>query len=301
MSGSSPNQKDARVSIKASKNRTLVLGAGYLGKRVALAAIQAGDQVWASTRSSEKAAQLKDSGLQPVILDWTDRSTLPQIPEVDRVLVAVAYDPRSSHSRYDSQVGGFSNLLSILNPKVDVCYISTTGVYHQTDGSWVDETSNARPQRAGGKAHLDAESLLHRMRPDSPWTILRLAGIYGPQRIPRIKDIVSGRPITASPDGYLNLIHVSDAVSAVFAAWNSESEQRLFLVADDLPVVRRDFYTEIANRTNSLPPSYATAGDNAPDRMRFPTNKRIWNRRFKRWLVPQLQYPTYQAGLDDIL
>ena len=75
------------------------------------------------------------------------------------------------------------NLLQFVSSETHVCYISTTGVYHQCNGCWVDETSPTRPRREGGRVHLWAEELLRRHRSGSPWTILRLAGIYGPNRI----------------------------------------------------------------------------------------------------------------------
>lgn len=233
------------------------------------------------------------------MVDWDDSRTLQQIPSVDRVLVAVSYDRRGGHSRYQSQVGGFARLLSVLPRQTNICYISTTGVYHQKGGVWVDETSPTRPDREGGKAHLIAEQLLQRHRPDGSWTILRLAGIYGPGRVPRAADVIAGRPIRSPAEGFLNLIHVDDAATAVDSAWGCS--RRLYAVADDQPMVRGDFYREIAKQCSVPTPTFEPPAPDAPVLMRSDSNKRVWNRRMKRDLVPRLRFPTYREGLADVL
>jgi nucleoside-diphosphate-sugar epimerase len=283
-----------------SSKKLLILGCGYLGFRVAKASVSAGHVVWATTRSRRRAAEIAAAGLQPLIVDWTDRRTLADLPEVDRILVAISYDRHSRLGRFDSQVGGLGQLLAVIPEATQLCYISTTGVYHQRHGEWVDENSPARPTRQGGRAHLCAEQLLHRYRPESPWTILRLSGIYGPGRVPRAADVIAGNPIRSPDTGYLNLIHVDDAAAAVDASWESAT-QRLYLVSDDRPVVRGDFYREIARQCDAPDPTFLPPLPYAPVGMRSDGNKRIWNRRLKRDLLPRLRFRTFQHGLVDVL
>ena len=302
------NQQLGKMSIQGSKHsaptavprRILVFGCGYLGSRVASRAVAAGHEVWATTRDLAKGQSLRGLGIEPIICDWTDRRTLASLPDVECILVAVSHDPRGSASRIDGQVGGFRNLLQAVSPQASISYISTTGVYDQTDGCWVDESSPTNPTRAGARAHLWGESLLHRLRPRSPWTILRLAGIYGPGRIPRVADVRAGRPIASAEHGFLNLIHVDDAADAVLASWTRAAE-RIYLVADDLPVVRGEYYRFIASRCGAPEPTFVDPGPNASDRLRSESNKRIWNRRMKRDLVHRLRYPTYREGLAELL
>ena len=294
------NPSSASSDRKNPKKRTLVVGCGYLGQCVAQATIDDGGKVWGTTRSEAKAETLANNGIPPIVIDWTDSQTLRQLPEVDQVLVAVSYDRNSPQGRFESQVGGLENLLATLAPGVNVCYISTTGVYHQTDGDWVDEDSPASPTRPGGQVHMQAEQLLRQQRQASPWTILRLAGIYGPGRIPRVADVMEGRPIFSSPNGYLNLIHVRDAAAAVVACWRLD-HQAMYVAADDQPVVRRDFYQEIARLTDSSPPRFEQPPADAGDRVRFESNKRIRNDRFRRDLAPELLFPNYRIGLPDVL
>ncbi len=210
---------------------------------------------------------------------------------------------RPDYSREDSQVQGLANLLDSLSVGSHVVYISTTGVYHQQDGSWVDEFSTARPTMPGGQTHLRAESLLRR-RWHQAHTILRLAGIYGPGRVPLARQIAVGKPIDAGADGYLNLIHVDDAATAVLNAWHRRRTLgslplSLYAVADDRPVIRREFYEAVAKQLGVVSPVFTSPAGSLS--ARSASNKRIWNRRLHRDLVGRLRYPTYVSGLDDCL
>ncbi|TWU47479.1 NAD dependent epimerase/dehydratase family protein [Rubripirellula tenax] len=290
-------------------NRTLIVGHGYLGKRVGRQAVAAGHTVYATSRDPSTVGPAWGGEVTPIRLDWTDRRMCARLPEVDRVLVAVSYDRTSRISRYDSQVGGLTNLLSVLPPNVDVCYISTTGVYHQTDGVWVDERSPTRPSREGGRVHLQAESMLHRMRPQSPWSILRLSGIYGPGRVPRAGDVAAGRPISipgfsSHGGGHLNLIHVDDAATAVMAVWGRSDgslRRRMYVVSDDKPTPRVDFYRRIAREIDAPDPVFIDPPADASTRMRSDGDKRVWNRRMKSELVNRLKYPTFREGLAQVM
>lgn len=315
--------------------RLLIIGCGYLGVRVGRQARAAGWSVAATSRS--RLSSIADEGFEPVRFDWNDSrdlSTISQVIEshaINRVLISVSYDRNSSVDRFASQVDGLSRLLGAIRAvpghasghSPDVCYISTTGVYHQTGGVWVDERSPTHPNRDGGRAHLQAESKMRGCLGHSPWTILRLSGIYGPGRVPRAADVRAGRPIASPPEGHLNLIHVDDAASAVISAFSwtrrgktmpenmsadspprsrdCSERERLYVVSDDGPVVRREFYEEIARQTGAADPVFVEPGENSGVRFRSETDKRIWNRRLKRDLLPKLRYPSYVEGLRDIL
>ena len=309
--------------ISSDHSDVLVIGCGYLGSKVAHLAGKGGadhqtNRVFTTTRSSEKAAYFESLSWIPVLLDWTDQRSVSSLKRQLgsdtqcnlRVLISVSYDRRSDRSRYESQVGGLSNLLAVLPDDARICYISTTGVYHQTDGVWVDETSPTRPDREGGKVHLAAESLIRRKRATSPAMILRLSGIYGPDRVPRSADVISGRPIASPKNGFLNLIHVDDAAMAVFASWSrmsiqqrgdSNNKRHLYVVSDDHPVIRGDFYREIARQAKVSPPKFVDPEHDAPVRMRSNSNKRVWNRRMKADLLPDLKFPSYRDGLANVL
>ncbi len=278
---------------------TLVFGCGYLGMCVAQKLNLLGGRVWGVTRSESKTDEFRNRGILPIVADWTDEQSLRQLPNVDQILIAVSYDRHSGIDRHESQVGGLGNLLRHIPHNTNICYISTTGVYHQSDGGWVDESSPCQPQQEGGQVHLAAEQLLESMRPTERWTVLRLSGIYGPGRIPRVADVIAGRPIASPQAGYLNLIHVDDAAAAVISAW-SNAKERLYLASDDRPVVRGDFYREIAKQFAAPDPVFVEPAADASVKMRSNSNKRIRNDRLKRDLLPELMYPTFIEGVNAI-
>lgn len=295
----------APVKNAYSSNSILILGCGYLGKRVARRMLALGWTVHALTRSPQRAAALERIGIQASIGDWTRAATLASLPQCERTLVAVGWDRRgdSQASRYDVYVRGLSNALPRLRPDTNLVYVSTTGVYHQSDGQWVDESSPCRPTiGSGGWAHQLAEQQLQRPRVTAEITILRLAGLYGPDRVPHQFSIRRGEPIPTPTAGYLNLIHVDDAADAVIQAWNTASPQRrIYAVSDGSPVRRVEYLCQIARLLGK--PLVQCDHEQAPATARGRTlsNKRIWTRRFRRDLCPKLIYPSFREGLRAVL
>ena len=133
--------------------------------------------------------------------------------------------------------------------------------------------------------------------------VLRMAGLYGPGRIPRQSDLAQGLQIPARPDAYLNLIHIDDAAQAVCAAADHAAPSDLYVVSDGCPVLRRDFYGELARLTGSPPPTFAELPSSiaSDDRRTRTDDKRVSNRRMLAELAVQLEHPTYRDGLASIL
>lgn len=286
-----------------SKKTALIFGCGYLGKRVARRLQSQDWDVCAVTRNAGNARIMQDEGIFPVVADWTRAATLRDLPPADRILVAVGWDRSGGQSQHDVYVGGLRNALQATSPQSNLVYVSSTGVYHQSGGLWVDEASPCRPASgSGGWAHLQAEALLRQQRPRSPWTILRMAGLYGPDRVPRAKDIISGAPVAAPTEGYLNLIHIDDATSAVMAAWQTNvTSTKTYVVSDGVPVIRQTYYEEIARVLGRPLPQFTAADPAAMASRRATTSKRIWPARMRRDLCPQLAFPDYRAGLRSVL
>lgn len=282
--------------------KKLVFGCGYLGARVADAWLERGEEVLAVTRSASRAEQLKARGMQPVVADITTGTGLAEIDGVGTVLFAVGFDRASGQKIHDVYVNGLRNALEHLPDSIErFIYISSTGVYSQNDGEWIDEASVCRPQREGGQACFAAEQLLGESRFADRVIILRLAGIYGVGRLPKLQDIAAGRAIESAPDGYLNLIHVDDAVRAILAADERGMPPELLLVSDGEPVLRGDFYRELAKLIGSPEPRFAQPSESSNAGQRATTDKRISNRRMQDRLAFELRYPSYREGLAAIV
>ena len=217
----------------------LIFGCGYLGGRVANLWHIAGEKIYAVTRRVERARALERAGMEPIVADVMRPATLRKLPEVSTVLYAVGWDRASGQSMRQIYVEGLRAVLDALSPAVQrILYISSTSVYGQTDGGWVDETTPCEPQRQNGRDCLDAERVLQNHALGSRAVILRLAGIYGPGRIPRRATLLAGEPIPAASSGCLNLIHVADAAQAILLAEQRAPLPRLYLVSDGRPVPR---------------------------------------------------------------
>ena len=131
--------------------RRLVVGCGYLGERVAQLWRDAGDDVYATTRG-DNAGALARAGLRPLTVDVT-RGPLSALPVVDTVVFAVGRSRRSGATMRDIHVEGLGAVLNALPGATGrVIYVSSTGVYAQDGGEWVDEESVCTPDREGGRA-----------------------------------------------------------------------------------------------------------------------------------------------------
>ncbi len=280
----------------------LVVGCGYLGARVAQRWASSGDETFVLTRSPARAEHLVQLGLQPLVGDVTEPGSLPALPEVDTLLWSVGHDRQAGKLIHEVYVEGLRNLLQVLPaPTQRIIYISSTGVFGPCDGSWVDESSPCRPQRAGGAACWAAEQLLL----NSPWAsrtvVLRLAGIYGPRRLPRLKQLQASEPLATNPEGLLNLIHVDDAAQAVIRAAAAQLQlPRLFLIADGHPVRRRAFYEELACLFQTPEPVFGTSLEEMGERSGSGGHKRVSNTRMLAELGIVLSYPSYREGLAAV-
>jgi nucleoside-diphosphate-sugar epimerase len=273
----------------------LIVGCGYLGTRVAQRWRARGEDVVVTTRRPDRAAELQALGLRPLVCDVLAPETLAQLPRVDTVLYAVALDRTTGASRRQVYVDGLGHVLDRLPAPTRFLHVSSTSVYGQTSGEEVDETAATEPLDDSGRVVLEAERLLRARWPGA--IILRFAGIYGPGRLLRQRDLAAGQPLRTDPDHWLNLIHVDDGAAAILAADARARPGEVYNVSDGHPVRRRDFYTHLAQLLHAPPPTFAPPeSPNARDR----ADRRISNRKLRQELGVDLEYPSYWEGLVSL-
>jgi len=265
----------------------LIIGCGYLGRRVAARWRATGRTVAALTRRN--AAALAALGLTPITGDVLDPTSLGQLPAAGTVLYAVGFDRTAGRPMREVYVTGLAYVLEALPPCRRFLYISSTSVYGQTDGEWVNEDSATEPVEESGRVILEAERLLRGCRPDA--IVLRFAGIYGPGRLLRREALLRGEPLVGDARKWLNLIHVEDGVSAVLAAEAHGRPGETYNVVDDMPVSRHDFYTTLAELLNAP----AAAFDHRPEP--GAANRRVSNAKARDELKWRPDYPDYRVGL----
>lgn len=292
----------------------LIVGCGYLGRRVAKRWTAQGDRVYAVTRNASNATEFAAEGWQPLVADITQAESIAQalasLPPLDTVLFAVGYDRGSGRSIHEVYVAGLDKTLIALAPHLNtlrsLVYISSTGVYGQTDGTWVTEDDRCSPTREGGVACLEAERLLA----EEPWRtktiILRCAGLYGPGRIPQREPLLAGQPLNVPSAGYLNLIHVDDAAQIAVLAADKLPPPQLLNVSDGHPVARADYYATLARLLNAPPPRFVSSepagvAPTGPAARAAAADKRVSNSRLCERLSISWLYPDHVAGLAHCL
>lgn len=280
----------------------LIFGCGYLGRRVAERWRALGHTVFAVTRSVEHAQHFERDGLRPIIADVADPSSLVDLPAAETVLFAVGYDRAAGRPIDAVYVDGLRHVLDRLPAATGrVIYVSSTGVYGPTHGDVFNEDSPCQPQRDGGRACLAAERLLAAHPLAGRSIVLRLAGIYGPGRIPLRAQIAAGEPLAVPVDGYLNLIHVDDAAETVLAAEQRATPPRTYVVSDGNPVIRRAYYEELAQLLSAPPPQFCPPVADSAALARSRVDKRVSNARMLRELDVRLEFPSYREGLAAIV
>jgi nucleoside-diphosphate-sugar epimerase len=275
----------------------LIVGCGYLGTRVAARWLAAGDRVVAVTRRPERAEEFVRLGMTPLVADVTDPDfpAAGSLPDAATVFWAVGFDRSSGTTHRDVHVLGLARLLAALPGSPRVILSSSTGVWGDEDGRVVTEDTPAHPTREAGRVLLEAESLL-RTHPKGPGVALRFAGLYGPDRLPRIADLRAGTPIAADPESWLNLIHVDDAAEVVRVVAAASSPRPLYVVSDGRPVRRRDWYGTLAAFSGSPPPTW----DPTAPRVRG-ADKRVDPALLFRDLPISLTYPDALAALETLV
>src|SRR5262249_34966022 len=159
----------------------------YLGSRVAALWQAVGYRVFVTTRSQTKAELFRSRGWHPILCDITVAGTLSQLPRVDALLTAFALDRTTGVAMRDVYVEGMINLVTTVAPPGRWLHVSSSSVYGQTDGSWIDEDASTGPLEPAGQIVVEAENALRRGCPDA--IVLRFSGIYGPGRLLRRKSI----------------------------------------------------------------------------------------------------------------
>ena len=161
-----------------------------------------------------------------MVADVLNPQTRRDLPGAERVFYCVGFDRTSGASMRSVYVDGLANVLDNLPRSASrFVYASSTGVFGQTEGEWVDETTPPVPQTESGKICLEAEQQLAGWAKQSDTvtlvTVLRFAGLYGPGRVVRRTLVEQGKRIPGDPSKLLNLIHVDDASRAAVAALSS--------------------------------------------------------------------------------
>jgi len=294
-------------------SHALIVGCGYLGRRLASRLIERGVTVFGTTRSPDHARQLAALGVRPMLVYVTQPVTHAAMrPVQDADALDVFYmvppgRPGVSPSPRQVVLGGIAHTVRTLRHAQVRCAIlvSSTAVYGQRHGERADADTPAQPHDERGRRMLEGEQLWQNA--GETRHVLRLAGLYGPGRVVGFKPVVDGAPLLGDPQALLNLIHADDAVELLLAMATSQTCGRVELGCDGTPVPRIEYYRHLARLVNAPPPqvlrderAIAMLGVNA-DRLRRASSKALDNIATCRRTGWSPRYPNYRAGLEAVL
>lgn len=282
-----------------------IVGCGYVGRRVAAAEVARGTRVGALARTPESAEVLHALGVESVRGDLDDPESLAGLNVAGQGVYYFAPPPASGVR--DTRMSVFLAAVAPRPPR-RIVYISTTGVYGDCRGEWVDETRAPNPTADRARRRLDAEEQLRAFgaRSGCAVVILRVPGIYGPDRLP-VERLRKNLPLLREDEApWSNRVHADDLVAACLAAMQRGRAGAVYNVSDGHPSSMTDYFRRVADALGlPRPPeiSRAEAGDRIDAGMLsyLAESKRIDNRRMREELGVTPRYPTLAEGLAACL
>lgn len=272
-------------------------GLGYCADYLSAKLIKQGWQVSATCRTSEKAAVLEASGIRPVLLSGK-KVTVTDLGKADHILISAPPEQDGS----DPVLNFAEAALAALQDQIKwVGYLSTTGVYGDHQGAWIDEETPAGLLSERGQRRVAAEAQW--AATGLPMHYFRLAGIYGPGRN-SLRALQNGTARRVVKQGQVfSRIHLADITRILEASIANPNAGRAYSVCDDTPAPPQDVVTYAAELMGVSPPAlqdFATAELSPMARSFYGENKRIRNNRIKEELGVSLEYPDYRAGLSAL-
>ena len=285
--------------VRALPPRVLILGMGYSGRLLATRLQSLGVQVSGTVR--DPAAAPSDGLTRHALVAGRapDAVLLAAVDQADAVLSSVPPDADG-----DPALRALHGALQASSALRWVGYLSSTGVYANRDGGWVDAHSEADGR---------SSTALHRLRAEAQWqalatartmdsAVFRLPALYGRGRNALVQ-LAEGRARQVLKPGLVfNRLHIEDLATVVIAALRQSSGQALYLPADDEPAPPQDvlaFAARLSGRAMPPPQAWDDASVSPTLRRFYESNKRIDSRETRALLQWQPRFPTYREGLQD--
>jgi len=275
----------------------LSFGHGYSARALSRILLAQDWRVIGTTRNEDKAVGLMNDGIEPRI--WPGADMTPALNGATHLLISAAPDDEGDpvlaalHDEIAARAGQFEW----------VGYLSTTGVYGDHGGDWVDETTPLTPSTKRGIARVQAESAWAAI-PDLPLHIFRLAGIYGPGRGPFAKVRAGTARRIIKADQVFSRTHVADIARVLAASIRNPNPGAVYNVCDNDPAAPQDVIGYAADLLGlPLPPAedFETAEMSPMARSFYAESKKVRNDRIKNELGVELLYPDYRSGLKALL
>ena len=275
--------------------RVLIVGTGDIGGRLASQLVVAGHSVWGMRRSDVDIAE----GVERITGDVADLDNFPPLPDaLDIVIYCVASPVFSKEGYHSYYFKGLKNTLRRLRGQTPkrVFFVSSSSVYHQMAGEWVDESSETNPSSFSGKEMLATEQVL--LKHKLPGTVVRFTGIYGPGRTRMIEQARHGGYCDPEPEVWTNRIHRDDCIGVlrmlIDRALDNQSLDDIYLASDNEPATLFDVLEWMKDRIGEVDPD-TTVGE-----VTRRANRRCRNTRLVE-LGYRFKFSNYRDGYDKLL
>ncbi len=273
--------------------RTLIVGCGYVGLPLALQLQERGDEVTGWVRSEKSAEELAQKGVDRIVIgNVAEEIGWSGVGQKFDAIVHCASSGGGGAAAYREVYLEGVRQMNRNQPQARRIFVSSTSVYGQADGAWVDESSSTEPEAETSRILVEAEA--EALKPGA--IVVRAAGIYGPGRAALFEKFRRGEAVMEG-DGtrWVNSIHQADLVRALIHLLNAGVPGQIYNASDDEPVTLRDFYAWCGEKLGKpLPPP----GAPDPKRKRGLTNKRVSNRKLRDtgWAPA---FPSFREGLAE--
>lgn len=281
-------------------NTLLSFGHGYSARTLARQLAPSAWRIIGTTRTPQKAEALRTEGTEPLV--WPGSDISGALQAATHLLISAAPSEAG-----DPVLSALGDDIATAAPHLQwVGYLSTTGVYGDHQGGWVDETTPLTPATKRGQMRVTAEAAWQALAAETglPLHIFRLAGIYGPGRGPfsKVRERTARRII--KPGQVFSRIHVDDIAQTLAASIARPNPGGIYNLCDDDPAPPQDVIGYAAELLDlPLPPAVAyDSADLTPmARSFYAESKKVRNDRIKDELGVRLFYPDYRAGLRALL
>jgi hypothetical protein len=280
-------------------NKLLIFGYGYCAKALVAKLINKKNEILVVSRNKQNIDKLKELGIKAC--EWTNISVVKHFISVSNTIL-ISVPP---HNYEDPVEVKFSEFFSQTNNKIRIIYLSSTGVYGDHKGAWVYENSKLKPTTELGKWRLRAEKnwLSFAKLNNLPILILRLSGIYGPNRstFDRIQD--KSFKIVRSPNLLFSRIHIDDITNIIVTFLEKKNINGIYNLSDNMPATSESLYLETFKLLNSPPPEAKSLGELNLSKTAlgfFSESKKVSNKKLLLDLSYKFIHPDYISGLKNI-
>lgn len=282
----------------------VIIGCGYLGQRLARICLEQGETVTGVVRSAASVQSLQAAGIPALQadLDQPIDNSLP-LPLAGSELFYFA--PPPGRGVVERRIERLLATLKRDNQPRRILYLSTTGVYGDCAGEWVDEARPVAPVAERAQRRWDGEQRFRAWcrEHDCELVVLRVAGIYGPGKLPLAR-LRRGEPMVPEAEApYTNRIHVDDLVQVCLAAMQRGGDGEIYNVSDGTPGNMSDYFNRVADWAGLPRPhqiALAAAGDQLSAGMLsyLQESRRLDSRKLQQQLGVVMTYPDLQSGLE---